>query len=86
MPDPTPSSRTAGTVALVLGVIALVGYGVLGASPESPDLPTERLLLAAVLVVAGAALRQGRGPSWGQFVVGLLAGLVATDLILRLLG
>ncbi len=85
MPDPTPSSRTAGTVALVLGVVALAGYAFLGASPDSPELPTERLLLAAVLVVAGVALRQGRGPSWGQFVVGLLAGLVATDLILRIL-
>jgi len=85
MPDAhLPSSRTAGTVGLVIGVVALAGYAFLGASPTSPELTTGQLLLSAVLIVASVALRAGRGPSWGQFVVGLLAGLVAADLVVRL--
>ncbi|WP_420456463.1 hypothetical protein [Rubrivirga sp.] len=86
MPDaPTPSTRTSGTVSAAIGVVALVAYGVLGASPSSPGLPTGHLVLAALLVVAGIALREGRGPRWGEFLVGALAGLIIYDLINRLL-
>jgi peptidoglycan/LPS O-acetylase OafA/YrhL len=83
--DP-PHTHTSGTLALGVGVLALIGYGVLGASPASPGLPTGQLALAALLVVAGVALRQGRGPRWGEFVAGALVGLLAYDLLSRLLG
>ncbi len=86
MPDaPTPLTRTSGTVSAAIGVVALVGYGVLGASPSSPGLPTGQLALAALLVVAGIALREGRGPRWGEFLTGGLVGLIVYDLISRLL-
>ena len=88
MADSRFSNRRAGTVSVAVGVVALVAYAVLGASPESPDLPTTRLLLAALLVVLGGALRQSAVtvPRWGQVVVGLLAGFVAYDVLRALLG
>ena len=86
MPDPVPSTRASGTLALVVGVLALVGYGVLGASPSSPGLPTGQLGLAALLIIAGVALRQDRIPRWGEFLTGALVGLLAYDLLNRLLG
>lgn len=86
MPEPPPSHhRLVGTTALVLGAVALVGYTVLGASPASPGLPTVPLALSALLVVAGGALREGRGPLWIEFVTGALIGLLAYDVIDRLL-
>ncbi|WP_412068552.1 hypothetical protein [Rubrivirga sp. IMCC43871] len=87
MPDPrTPSARTAGTIAVAVGGVALVGYALLGASPESPDLPSGRLALAALLVIAGVAVRQEHGPSWLRFVAAGLSGLVVADLVIRLMG
>ena len=86
MSNDVRSRRASGTLALIVGVLALVGYGVLGASPASPGLPAGQLVLAALLVVAGGALRQGRSPWWGEFVTGTLVGLLAYDLLNRLLG
>ena len=83
MPD-APSPSPSGTLAIGLGVLALVAYGVLGASPSSPVLPTGQLALAALLVIAGVEIRQGRSPRWGEFVTGALVGLIAYDLIGRL--
>ncbi len=85
MPDVPPSTRRSGTVSAAIGVVALVAYGVLGASPTSPGLPTGQLALAALLVVAGLVLREGRGPRWGEFLVGGLVGLIVYDLVNRLL-
>ena len=79
------SARARGTVAVVLGVVALVGYGLFGASPASPDLPAAHLGLAALLVVAGVAIREGRSPRWGEVVAAALAAYLAFDLVLRLL-
>lgn len=85
MPDaPASSPRTSGTIAIAVGVLALVAYGVLGASATSPSLPAGQFGLAALLVVAGVALRQGWGPRWGEFLTGGLVGLVAYDLVARL--
>jgi len=83
--DVSPSARTRGTVAAALGVLALAAYGVLGASPSSPSLPTAHLALAALLVVAGIAIREGRSPRWGEFVAAALAAYLAYDLVARLL-
>ena len=79
------SARTRGTVAVALGVVALVGYAVLGASPASPDLPATQLGLAALLVIVGGAIRQGRASAWAEIAAGALAGFLAFDLIARLL-
>ena len=84
MSDAPRSTRAAGTLAVALGVIGLVGYGVFGASPQSPGLPSAQLAIAALLVVAGVVLRRGAGPRWGEWVVGLLTGMLAYDLLLRL--
>ena len=82
--DVSPSSRLRGTVAVAVGVVALVGYAVLGGSPAAPDLPAGHLVLAALLVVAGGAIRQGRSPRWGEVLAAALAAYLAFDLVLRL--
>ena len=86
MPEPSPSTRAAGTLGMGVGLVALVGYGVFGASPQSPDLPSGQLAIAALLVVMGGVLRRGGGPRWGEVGVGLLTGVLAYDLLLRLVG
>lgn len=83
--DAQRSNRLAGTACAALGVVAVIGYVVFGASPTSPDLPAGRLVAAALLVVVGLGLRQRGGPWWAQFVAGVLAGLVAYDLLNALL-
>ena len=75
------SSRRAGLVAIVVGVVALIAYAVLGSADE-PGLPTGRLSLAALLIIVGAGLRHERAPAWGRFVAALLAGLIAADLVM----
>ncbi len=85
MTDDSPPRKPAGTALAALGVLALVGYGVLGASPEHPGLPTAQLALAALLVVTGIAMREGRGPRWIDFAAGALVGALALDLLNRLL-
>ncbi len=85
MPAAAPPSRTRGTIAAALGVLVLVAYGLLGASPASPSLPTAHLGLAALLVVAGIAIREGRSPRWGEFVAAALVAYLAYDLVVRLL-
>lgn len=85
MSRPSAHDRNAGLFAIALGVVALVAYVVLGASPESPGLPTVQLVTAALLIVGGESLRRGTGPSWGPFVVGVVAGLLAYDLLSALL-
>ena len=83
---PTTTNRRAGTISVAVGLAALLAYAVLGASPSSPEMPTARLLGAAVLVVLGVALRQSAGaPRWAQFAVGLLAGFVVYDVLRALL-
>lgn len=84
--DSLRSNRIAGAVCAAIGLIAVIGYTVFGATPESPDLPAGRLVLAAVLVIVGLALRHRAAPTWAQFAAGLLAGLVAYDLLNALLG
>lgn len=86
MIDDSPPRKTGGTALVALGVLALVGYGVLGASPQFPGLPTAQLALAALLVVTGIAIREGRGPRWIDFAAGALVGALALDLLNRLLG
>ena len=76
------SSRQAGLVSIVVGVLALVAYAVLGDGPGGSGLPTGRLSLAALLVIVGVAIRQERAPGWARFVAALLAGLIAGDLVL----
>lgn len=85
MTDDSPPRTTIGTALAALGVLALVGYGALGASPESPGLPTAQLVLAALLVVTGIAIREGRGPRWIDFAAGALVGALALDLLNRFL-
>ena len=85
MTDDTPPRKTGGTVLIAVGVLALAGYAVFGASPASPGLPTAQLALAALLVVAGIAIREGRGPRWTDFAAGALVGALALDLLNRLL-
>ena len=77
-----PSARASGLVAVVVGALAVLLYAVLGSPTGESGLPTGRLALAALLVIVGVALRNGRGPSWGRFVAGLLAGLIAADVVL----
>ena len=68
-----------GSGVLLLGAVALVGYGVFGASPQSPGLPTVPLALAALGVGAGlsstfAALMPLRWALTALSLVGLAAG------------
>ncbi len=80
---PTESSaRASGLVAVVVGALAVAAYAVLGSPTGEDGLPTGRMALAALLVIVGVALRHERGPSWSRFVAGLLAGLIAADLVL----
>lgn len=78
---PTPS-RTAGTITLVLGLLALALYAFLGAEPEGEaDVPASRFVLAALLVITGVALRAPGTPRWAVFVAATLGGLIALDLL-----
>lgn len=76
------SARTAGLLAIVVGALAVAAYAVLGSPTGESGLPTGRLALAALLVIVGVAIRHERAPSWSRFVAGLLAGLIAADLVL----
>ena len=77
-----PSARASGLAAIVVGALAVLLYAVLGSPTGEDGLPTGRLALAALLVIVGVAIRNERGPSWSRFVAGLLAGLIAADLVL----
>lgn len=77
-----PSARASGLIAIVLGSLALVAYIVLGSPSGQDGLPTGRMALAALLVIVGVAIRREQGPSWSRLVAGLLAGLIASDLVL----
>ena len=77
-----PSARASGLVAIVVGALAVLLYAVLGSPTGEDGLPTGRMALAALLVIVGVAIRNEQAPSWSRFVAGLLAGLIAADLVL----
>lgn len=85
-PSRPPPSSAAGTLTMVLGVVALGLYAVVGVAAEgASDVPASRFVLAALLVVTGAALRSARPPRWAVFVAAALGALLAFDLLLLFL-
>lgn len=84
----TPSrSPAAGAIALALGLVAFGLYVLVGTAAEGEgDVPASRFILAALLVVTGVALRAPGAPRWIVFVAAALAGLIAIDLVLLLVG
>ena len=76
------ATRASGLAAIVVGALALLLYAVLGSPTGEDGLPTGRMALAALLVIVGVAIRNESGPPWARFVGGLLAGLIAADLVL----